>query len=189
MNFKKIIRENIENNINNLKKLENKKFENQIINIVKLCILTLRSKKKILFCGNGGSAADSQHLCAELVSKFLKNRKPYSAMALTTNTSIITSVSNDFSYSEIFSKQIEAIGVSGDLLIAISTSGKSVNVLKAIKEAKKKRINTILLSGNKNKNKTANITLNVPANRVDRIQELHIHIGHIICELIEKNIN
>ena len=164
-------------------------FEDVIELFSKKIFDALNNGNKLLFCGNGGSAADSQHLCAELVSKFLKNRKPYSAMALTTNTSIITSVSNDFSYSEIFSKQIEAIGVSGDLLIAISTSGKSVNVLKAIKEAKKKRINTILLSGNKNKNKTANITLNVPANRVDRIQELHIHIGHIICELIEKNIN
>ena len=164
-------------------------FEDVIELFSKKIFDALNNGNKLLFCGNGGSAADSQHLCAELVSKFLKNRKPYSAMALTTNTSIITSVSNDFSYSEIFSKQIEAIGVSGDLLIAISTSGKSVNVLKAIKEAKKKRINTILLSGNKNKNKTAIITLNVPANRVDRIQELHIHIGHIICELIEKNIN
>jgi len=189
MNFEKIIQENIKENVSNLKKLSEIKYQKQILKIVKLCISTLKNKKKIMFCGNGGSAADSQHLCAELVSKFLKNRKPYSAISLTTNTSIITSVSNDFNYSDIFSKQIEAIGTNGDLLIAISTSGKSINVIKAIKESKKRKINTILLSGNKNKNKSATITFNVPASRVDRIQELHIHIGHTICELIEKTIN
>ncbi len=188
-NFDSIIRKNININIGNLKKLLNKKEVELISNITKLSIKTLKDKKKIIFCGNGGSAADSQHICAELVSKFLKNRKPYAAISLTTNTSIITSISNDFSYSDIFSKQIEAIGNEGDLLFAISTSGKSKNIIKAIKAAKKKKIKTILLSGKMNKLKIANITFNTPATRVDRIQELHIHIGHIICEIIEKKIN
>lgn len=187
--FQKIIKKSIKTNILNLKELEKKKYEKLIYSISKNCIKTLQNNKKIMFCGNGGSAADSQHLCAELVSKFLKNRKPYAAISLTTNTSTISSISNDFDYSYIFSKQIDAIGKEGDLLFAISTSGKSKNIIRAIKISKKKKINTVLLSGLKNKFKEADITFNVPANRVDRIQELHIHIGHIICEIIETNLN
>lgn len=184
-----IIKKNISNNIDNLKKLENEKYVKLINKIIEKCIKTLKNNKKIIFCGNGGSAADSQHLCAELVSKFLKKRKPYAAISLTTNTSTITSISNDFDYSYIFSKQIEAIGNKGDLLFAISTSGKSKNILRAIKIANEKKIYTILMSGLDNKKKIANLTFNAPSNRVDRIQELHIHIGHIICELIEKKLN
>ena len=187
--FRKIIKKNIKTNILNLKKLEKKKYQEIISLISEKCIKTLKNNNKIMFCGNGGSAADSQHLCAELVSKFLKNRKPYAAVSLTTNTSTISSISNDFNYSYIFSKQIDAIGKEGDLLIAISTSGKSKNIIRAIKTSKRKKINSILLSGFKNKFKEADITFNVPANRVDRIQELHILIGHIICEIIEKNLN
>lgn len=188
-NTDEIIKKNININIKNLNKLKNNKFIKKINEIVELCLATLKNNNKIIFCGNGGSAADSQHLCAELVSKFLKNRKPYAAIALTTNTSTITSISNDFDYSYIFSKQVEAIGKKGDLLFSISTSGKSKNIIRAIKVAKKNKINTILLSGSKNKTKIADLTVNVPASRVDRIQELHIHIGHIFCELIEKNLN
>ncbi len=187
--FRNIIKKNIKTNILNLKKLEKKKYQEIISLISEKCIKTLKNNNKIMFCGNGGSAADSQHLCAELVSKFLKNRKPYAAVSLTTNTSTISSISNDFNYSYIFSKQIDAIGKEGDLLIAISTSGKSKNIIRAIKTSKKKKINSILLSGFKNKFKEADITFNVPANRVDRIQELHILIGHIFCEIIEKNLN
>lgn len=147
-------------------------------------------KKKILFCGNGGSAADSQHLCAELVSKFLKVRKPYPAVALTTNTSIITSIGNDFGYDFIFSKQIESIGKKGDVLIAISTSGKSKNIIKAMSAAKKIGIKVIFFTGENIFNrKFADLVIDAPANRVDRIQELHIYIGHTICEIIEKQIS
>ena len=126
-------------------------------------------------------------LCAELVSKFLKNRKPFSSISLTTNTSTITSISNDFSFDKIFSKQIEAVGVKGDFLFAISTSGKSKNVKEAIKVAKKKGIKTFLLTGLKNKSRNlSDIVLEVPASRVDRIQEMHILVGHIICEIVEN---
>ncbi len=188
-NLMKIISKNIDDNILNLKKLNNKKYIDLISNISKLCINTLNNNKKIIFCGNGGSAADSQHICAELVSKFLKNRKPYAAISLTTNTSILTSISNDFDYNEVFAKQLEALGNKGDILFAISTSGRSKNVIKAIKTAKKIGIKTILLSGHNNKLKISDVTFNAPAERVDRIQELHIHIAHTICEIIEKKIN
>ena len=181
------IKKNINDSINNLKILNDQKYFDQILKISNEIIRTIKNKKKIIFCGNGGSAADSQHLCAELVSKFLKNRKPFSSISLTTNTSTITSISNDFSFDKIFSKQIEAVGVKGDFLFAISTSGKSKNVIKAIKVAKKKGIKTFLLSGLKNKSRNlSDIVLEVPASRVDRIQEMHILVGHIICEIVEN---
>ena len=149
----------------------------------------IRNGGKIMFCGNGGSAADSQHLCAELVSKFLKNRKPLPSVSLTTNTSTLTSIANDFDYKFIFSKQIEALGKKNDVLIAISTSGKSKNIIEALKTSKKKGLKNILLTGNKVINKKfCDVVLDVPADRVDRIQELHILIGHIICENIELHI-
>ncbi len=181
------IKKNINDSINNLKILNDQKYFDQILKISNEIIRTIKNKKKIIFCGNGGSAADSQHLCAELVSKFLKNRKPFSSISLTTNTSTITSISNDFSFDKIFSKQIEAVGVKGDFLFAISTSGKSKNVKEAIKVAKKKGIKTFLLSGLKNKSRNlSDIVLEVPASRVDRIQEMHILVGHIICEIVEN---
>lgn len=181
------IKKNINDSINNLKILNDQKYFDQILKISNEIIRTIKNKKKIIFCGNGGSAADSQHLCAELVSKFLKNRQPFSSISLTTNTSTITSISNDFSFDKIFSKQIEAVGVRGDFLFAISTSGKSKNVKEATKVAKKKGIKTFLLTGLKNKSRnTSDIVLKVPASRVDRIQEMHILIGHIICEIVEN---
>tara|TARA_Y200000002_G_scaffold307699_1_gene263842 strand:- start:660 stop:1238 length:579 start_codon:yes stop_codon:yes gene_type:complete len=181
------IKKNINDSINNLKILNDQKYFDQILKISNEIIRTIKNKKKIIFCGNGGSAADSQHLCAELVSKFLKNRKPFSSISLTTNTSTITSISNDFSFDKIFSKQIEAVGVKGDFLFAISTSGKSKNVKEAIKVAKKKGIKTFLLTGLKNKSRNlSDIVLEVPASRVDRIQEMHILVGHIICEIVEN---
>lgn len=184
-----IIKNNINQNIMNLKKLDNKKHQDKIFKIFLICKKTLERKKKIIFCGNGGSAADSQHLTAELVSKFLKNRKPLPALALTTNSSTLTSIGNDFGYKYIFTKQLSALGENGDVLFAISTSGKSENILEALKLAKKKGIKTILLTGDKVKRKkNCDIVMNVPATRVDRIQELHILVGHTICELIENNL-
>ena len=184
-----IIKNNINQNIMNLKKLDNKKHQDKIFKIFLICKKTLERKKKIIFCGNGGSAADSQHLTAELVSKFLKNRKPLPALALTTNSSTLTSIGNDFGYKYIFTKQLSALGENGDVLFAISTSGKSENILEALKLAKKKGIKTILLTGVKVKRKkNCDIVMNVPATRVDRIQELHILVGHTICELIENNL-
>lgn len=193
MKLDKKITDSVDSNLNiaieNLKKLNTKYYKDQINIATNLSIKALKNGKKIIFCGNGGSAADSQHLCAELVSKFLKNRKPIPSISLTTNTSTITSISNDFDYKFIFSKQIEALGKKNDVLIAISTSGKSKNIIEALKTSKKKGLKNILLTGNKVINKKfCDVVLDVPADRVDRIQELHILIGHIICENIELHI-
>ncbi len=174
---------------NNLDEFNKDYYKKKIIRVINFCIKALKNKNKIIFCGNGGSAADSQHLCAELVSKFLKNRKPLPSVSLTTNTSTLTSIANDFDYKFIFSKQIEALGKKNDVLIAISTSGKSKNIIEALKTSKKKGLKNILLTGNKVINKKfCDVVLDVPADRVDRIQELHILIGHIICENIELHI-
>lgn len=155
-----------------------------------LILGSLRKGKKIIFCGNGGSAADSQHLSAELVGKYLKSRRAISAVSITTDTSAITSIGNDMGFDNIFSRQIEAIGCQGDVLFLISTSGKSKNILKAIKIANKKKIKTIFLASEllKNNKLKCDIVIKTPAYRVDRIQEMHIVIGHIICEMLEKNI-
>ena len=191
--IKKISNKNIKNAINNIRIFNSKKYINQIEKTSILLTNVIKNGNKIFFCGNGGSAADSQHLCGELVSKFLKKRKPYSAISLTTNTSTITSIANDFSYSEIFSKQIEALGKKGDALIAISTSGKSLNIKRAIVQSKKMGMHIIFLTGINHKLekkylKNVNINIAVPGKRVDRIQELHILTGHILCEIIENNL-
>ena len=151
--------------------------------------LSNKYNKKIYFCGNGGSAADSQHLAAELIVKFLKNRKSLPAESLTTNSSIITAISNDFSFNNIFSRQLESLGKARDTLFAITTSGKSININKAIKLAIKKKMRVILLTSvkcNIKSNKTI-LVIKVKNTRTDRIQEQHIAIGHIICEEIEQN--
>ena len=186
---KEIINSNIIQGIHNLKSLKNNKYQTLIFDIFRVCLRAIKNKKKIIFCGNGGSAADSQHLTAELVSKFLKVRKPLPAISLTTNTSSLTSIGNDFGYDYIFSKQLSALGSKGDVLIALSTSGKSKNVIKGLKTAKEKEIFTVLFTGEKIKQKkNCDIIFNAPATRVDRIQEIHILVGHILCELIENEI-
>lgn len=183
--FNKIIN-NVVQNFLNLKSLNN---FNDLKNASRIMIDALKKKNKILFCGNGGSAADSQHLTAELVGQFLKTRrKAIPAISLTTNTSAITSIANDTSYDLIFSRQVEAIGVKGDVLFCISTSGKSKNIIKAIQRAKQLKLKVILLTGKKKiRNKNIDLQINVPSLRVDRIQEMHIFVGHLLCETIEKN--
>lgn len=182
------IKSNINKAILSLDTLKGSIYLNKINKICNEMIKTLKKGNKIIFCGNGGSAADSQHLCAELVSKFLKNRKPLAAISLTTNTSSITSIANDFNFEQVFSKQIEAIGKNGDFLFAISTSGKSKNIIRAVSMAKKRGLKTFLLTGQSNAKKiSTNMILEVPANRVDRVQELHIFIGHVICEIVENS--
>ena len=136
----KIINNNLIIASENLVKLNTDYYIKKINLVNNLCISALKKKKKIIFCGNGGSAADSQHLCAELVSKFLKNRKPIPSIALTTNTSTLTSIANDFDYKYVFSKQLEALGNEGDVLIAISTSGKSKNIIETFKISKRKKL-------------------------------------------------
>jgi len=165
-----------------------KKILKNILKASEILIKSLKKKKKILLCGNGGSAADSQHIAAELVSKFNLNRSPLSAVALTTDTSILTSVGNDFGFDFIFSKQVEAIGNKDDVLIAYSTSGNSQNILEALKTAKKKKIKTIVLTG-KRKGKIinhCNLLIEVPSSLTPDIQECHLAIGHFLCERIEN---
>ena len=149
---------------------------------------TLISGGTIFWCGNGGSAADSQHMAAELVGRFKKNRRALRSLALTTDTSILTCVANDYDYESIFSRQVEAMGRQGDVLIGISTSGNSVNVIRAFEVAKSAGIKTVALLG-KDGGKckvVADNTLIIPSQNTARIQEAHILIGHVLCELIEK---
>ena len=153
-------------------------------------IKAYKSNKKVILFGNGGSAADAQHLAAELVNKFYLDRKSLPAIALTVNTSILTAIGNDYSFSQIFSKQLEGIGTEGDIAIGISTSGNSKNIIEGLKFAKKIKLFTIGFTG-KNGGKINNIVdicINVPSDDTPRIQEVHIMIGHIICEIIEKEL-
>lgn len=161
-----------------------------IINIANCAINCLRKGKKIIIFGNGGSAADSQHIAAEFVGRFQKDRKALAAIALTTDTSILTSLANDYGYEVIFAKQIEALGNKGDLAIGISTSGKAKNVLLALKQAKQMGLKTIALTGGDGGllTKIADISLIIPSNNTARIQEAHITIGHIMCELVEETL-
>jgi D-sedoheptulose 7-phosphate isomerase len=155
-----------------------------------MMVKSIKNSGKIIFCGNGGSAADSQHLSAELIGRYRKNRNPIAAIALTTDTSIITAVANDFSFNEIFSRQVEVLGKSEDILYAISTSGKSKNVIKAIEVANTKNIKVIGITGESggDMNDICDLIIKVPAKRPDRIQELHIAVGQILCEIIENAI-
>lgn len=149
-----------------------------------------RNGAKVLFCGNGGSAADAQHIAAELSGRFYLDRKPLYAEALHCNSSFMTSVSNDYGYENVFSRAVEATAHKGDVLVGISTSGNSANVLKAFEKAREIGICTIALTG-KDGGKMANysdLLINVPSDVTPRIQEAHIMIGHIVCELVEKEL-
>ena len=171
-----------------------KKTQIAIKNGIKLSSeIIVKSLKKggtIFWCGNGGSAADSQHIAAEFVGRFKKNRKPLRSIALTTDTSILTCVSNDYSFEEVFSRQIDALGRKGDVLVAISTSGNSRNVKRAIIQAQKMGLKTIGLLG-KNGGTCKNyvdVPLIIPSNNTARIQEIHILIEHLLCEIIEHKL-
>ena len=185
------IKDNLKIIEKNIESLQDSIFEKIIINASKIIIDSLKKNKKILFCGNGGSAGDSQHLSAELLGQYLKKRQPLAAVDLTSNTSLLTSVGNDISFDQVFSRQISAIGLKGDILFAITTSGKSKNIINAIKTAKHKGLKVILLASEKayKLKKTVNLFIPSPGNRVDRIQETHIIIGHLICELVEKKLS
>ena len=165
-------------------------FLKRIENAAELCIKSLQNEGKIHLCGNGGSAADAQHIAAELSGRFYYDRKPLNAEALHVNTSFLTAVANDYSYDAIYSRMIEASAKQGDILIAISTSGNSSNILKAIETAKEKNMLVIGMTG-ENGGKMldkCDVLLNVPSSCTPRIQESHIMIGHIICEIIESTI-
>ncbi len=145
-----------------------------------------KAGRKLLLFGNGGSAADAQHIAAEFMNRFLIERPPLPAIALTTDTSVLTSIANDYAFDDIFSKQIKALGKKGDVALGITTSGSSANVLKALRAAKKLGMTTITLTGEVGKAASlADIALQVPSRSVPRIQEAHIVVGHILCELTD----
>ena len=148
---------------------------------------TFTSDRKLMICGNGGSAADAQHMAAEFVNRFMIERPPLPAIALTTDSSVITSIGNDYSFDDIFAKQIKAIGMEGDLLLAISTSGNSANMLSAIKTARSQGLYTVGLTGGDGGRirSLADLTLVVKSNTTARAQEAHIFAIHIICQLVD----
>lgn len=154
------------------------------------CVKALKEQRKVLLCGNGGSAADSQHIAAELVSRLNYDRPGLSAVALTTDTSALTAIGNDYGYERVFARQVEAIGQKGDILIALSTSGNSPNVMAALEAAKKQGITTIVLTGKTGgkMNGMCDIMLKMPSSCTPNIQECHIMFGHIICQIIEDTI-
>jgi D-sedoheptulose 7-phosphate isomerase len=157
---------------------------------IDLCVSCFKQDRKVLFCGNGGSAADAQHLAAELSGRYYYDRPPLYAEALHVNTSYLTAVANDYSYDQIYSRMVEAAGKKGDVLIGLSTSGNSPNVLEAFKKAKELGMKTIAFTG-KGGGKLkefADILLDIPSTDTPRIQEAHILLGHILCEYIEKRI-
>ena len=160
----------------------------EIINSSQLCINSLKSGGKILLCGNGGSAADAQHIAAELVGRYKIERRGIPAIALTTDTSILTAIGNDYGYSHIFDRQVEALADSRDVVIGISTSGSSINVINGLKAASKLGCKTIGFSGQDGgkMKQICNINIAILSLDTPRIQEMHIVLGHIICNLIEQ---
>ena len=154
------------------------------------CVEILKKGNKILLAGNGGSAAGSQHIAGELVSRFAFDRPGLSAVALTTDTSIITAVGNDYGYESLFSRQIQALGNEGDIFLAYSTSGESPNILKALEEAKNNKIVSIGMTGSRkgSMNKLCDFLIEIPSIDTPKIQEGHLVVGHIICGIIEKEI-
>ena len=185
--IEKIIRDSIsvKNGI-----LNDEELLRKIHTFTDLLISTYRNNGKVLFCGNGGSAADAQHIAAELSGRFYLDRKPLYAEALHCNSSYMTSVSNDYGFENVFARAIEAVGCKGDVLVGITTSGNSTNVLKAFEKAHKIGVSTIAMTG-KGGGKIASMSdllINVPSTCTPRIQEAHIMIGHIVCELVEKEL-
>ena len=161
-----------------------------LIYSVNLMVKAIRQEKKILICGNGGSASDAQHFAAELIGRFKKERIAYPAISLNTDTSAITAIANDYDFSKIFSRQLQGLGQSGDILFAISTSGNSENVIQAAIEAKKKNIEVISLTGSKESKleKYSTVCIKVSTETTAQIQELHIIVIHLLCTLIETEL-
>jgi D-sedoheptulose 7-phosphate isomerase len=170
---------------------ENEALLQKIETVAKLCVkLYKESDKKTILAGNGGSAADAQHIAAELVGRYGFDRPSIPSLALTTDTSNLTAIGNDYGYDQVFSRQLEGMGQEGDIFFGISTSGNSQNIINAFESAKKKGITTIALVGRDGGKmaQMADIALVVPSNSTPRIQESHILIGHIICDIIEKEV-
>ena len=184
-----IIKFNVEEHLKVVESITSS-FGNKLSDVGLQISESLANGGTLFWCGNGGSAADSQHLAAELVGRFKKDRKALRSIALTTDTSVLTCVANDYSYEDVFSRQIEALARDGDVLLAISTSGSSENVLQALKAAKKLGVKTAALLGKDGgqAKALADVAIVIPSDSTARIQEAHILIGHILCDLIEQEL-
>lgn len=188
-NFKEEIKKQIQDSAA-IKQEVNKKHIDVINDIAGRIINAYRNHKKVIWFGNGGSAADAQHLACELISKFTMERKAIPSIALSTNTSILTAIPNDYSYDRVFERQIEAFAEKGDILVGITTSGTSPNVIKALKLGKKKGTVNVAFTGKHIDDIKDNVDylVDVPSTDTPRIQESHIMIGHIICDLVERTL-
>jgi len=162
----------------------------KIIEVVQLIAQAFREGKKVILFGNGGSAMDASHIAAEFVNRFLMERPPLPAIALNTDAAVITSISNDYDFSQVYSKQLSALGHEGDIVIGISTSGNSANVLKAIETAKKNGMKTVVLTGGSGGKMAgmADYAFIVPTKVTPRIQETHITLGHTICQMVDEEL-
>ncbi len=162
----------------------------KIVEVVQVIAQAFREGKKVILFGNGGSATDASHIAAEFVNRFLMERPPLPAVALNTDVAVLTSISNDYDYAQVFSKQLTALGHEGDVVIGISTSGNSENVVKAIEVAKKNGMKTVILTGGNGGKlaKRGDYTFIVPTKHTPRIQETHITLGHTICEMVDAEL-
>ena len=190
LNVKKIFESEINKHISSIDFFLKNYFDD-FKEFLDLVIKTLKKGNKIILFGNGGSASDAQHIAAELVVKYKKRRRTIPAISLSTDTSTLTAIGNDFSFNDIFSRQLESIGKPGDIAIGITTSGKSKNVINALKLAKKKKITSVILTKEKYPKrkqieKISDFILGVPAEETARIQELHILVGHLMCAAIDE---
>lgn len=187
-NTARFIRSEIQNSINTQRGILQSLIP-QISHAAALITNALKEEKKILFFGNGGSASDAQHLAAEFVCRYEQDRRPLPAIALTTDTSILTAVSNDYAFSRVFARQIEALGEKGDVAIGISTSGNSDNVIEGIEVCKTHGLKTIALTGKTGGRlrRLADVVLLIPSESTARIQEAHILVGHLLCKLVEQS--
>ena len=169
---------------------ENDALLDVIERVARACVTLYRGPNKTILAGNGGSAADAQHIAAELVGRYGFDRPSIPSLALTTDTSNLTAIGNDYGYDKVFSRQLEGMGQKGDIFIGISTSGNSLNIINAFKSAKEKGITTVALVGRDGGEmaKLADMSIIVPSNSTPRIQESHILIGHILCDIIEQEI-
>ena len=182
-----MIKNSFDEIVNNFIKLKQK--SSVVEQIAQFWIEALAHGNKVIFCGNGGSAADSQHLAAELMGRYKFDRAPMPAMSLTVDTSALTAIGNDYGYDKVFSRQLRGIGNKGDVLVGISTSGNSKNILDAFVVAKEKGIKTVAFTGEGGGEmlKSADICLNVPSSTTNNIQEMHIACGHLICGIVETH--
>lgn len=191
MDKRSIIRQNIEDSIELKSKiLADENIQVKISKVVEAIVKCYQENGKVLFCGNGGSAADSQHLAAELSGRYYYDRPPLPAEALHVNTSYMTAVANDYSYNEVYARLLQAIGNEGDIIIGLSTSGNSGNVVEALKVAKKKKMITVGFTGEGGGNmaKYCDILIPMPSTDTPRIQECHMMIGHAICQIVEQSL-